>query len=68
MARIPAPRKIGDCRSIGGITICPHAVHLTPAQMKTVQKMHERNVASLQGGVRKAKKTTKKPAKRMPKK
>jgi hypothetical protein len=56
MARIPAPKRTdGDCISIGGITICPHVVHLTASQVDRVKKMHESNVARVQKSIAKAK-------------
>jgi hypothetical protein len=48
MARIPAPKNVGDCTSIGGITLCPHLVHLTEKQIATVHKMHLQNVSKIQ--------------------
>ncbi len=43
--KIPAPTQSGDCVTIDGMTVCPHSVHLTKAQMKTVYAMHRENVA-----------------------
>jgi hypothetical protein len=48
MPTIPAPKQSGDCRSIGGLTVCPHVVYLTKTQTRTVHKMHARNVAKTQ--------------------
>jgi len=48
MSTIPAPKQVSDCMSIGGLTVCPHVVHLTDEQMETVHKMHLQNVAKVQ--------------------
>ena len=47
LKKIPAPKAVGDCTSIGGITVCPHLVHLTKKQMAEVKKMHLENVKKL---------------------
>jgi hypothetical protein len=48
MAKIPAPKNVGDCTSVGGITLCPHLAHLTKPQIATVRKMHLQNLSKLQ--------------------
>jgi hypothetical protein len=47
MAKIPAPKKIGDCVTFAGMVVCPHAVYLTTGQKKAVHAMHRENVAKL---------------------
>ena len=42
---IPPATQSGDCVTIDGMTVCPHLVHLTKAQKKTVYAMHRKNVA-----------------------
>ena len=44
---IPPPTPAGGCVTYMGMTVCPHLVHLKPKQMKTVKKMHQRNIAEL---------------------
>ena len=55
MAKIPAPKKIGDCVTFAGMVVCPHAVFLTSEQKKTVHAMHRKNVAKLSKSAKAAK-------------
>jgi hypothetical protein len=49
MATVPAaPKTVGDCTSVGGITLCPFLAHLTKKQIATVREMHLQNVAEIQ--------------------
>lgn len=47
MEKIPAPKIVGDCTSVGGITLCPHLAHLTKPQIAKVREMHNRNVSKI---------------------
>ena len=47
MTKIPAPAPSGDCINVGGLTVCPHVVHLTKAQKRSVLAMHRKNVAKM---------------------
>jgi hypothetical protein len=62
MAKIPEPQP-GGCIKYLGMTVCPHLVHLTPAQAKTVYNMHKQNVAEIKRREKDAAKRKKKVAK-----
>jgi hypothetical protein len=47
MSKIPAPKKIGNCVKVFGLTVCPHTVYLTSTQKKSVHAMHRENIAKV---------------------
>jgi hypothetical protein len=49
----PKPASAGGCTEIGGITLCPHLVHLTRKQMAKVHKMHADNIETIRKHERK---------------
>jgi hypothetical protein len=47
MAKIPAPKRLGDCVTFAGMVVCPHAVYLTTEQKDAVHAMHRTNIKKL---------------------